>query len=179
MTFHTLWIHFETSCTLAFEQSTDILGWEYLNNSNFQYGGADTWYPSWSNDNNLYSPWTDGSIISNNNGVNVTIHSGSGSSGTNWDSTTGYVTIIGDNPQSLQITNGGTFTSSTYPYRGRYPCGSLYYNNTWFYGTYLLNATDNNNDGCGNWCEQGILNYIYILYIIIIIIIIIYIYYLK
>jgi hypothetical protein len=25
-----------------------------------EYTGADTWYPSWANDGNLYSPWPDG-----------------------------------------------------------------------------------------------------------------------
>ncbi len=29
---------------IPFEKSTDILGWDYLNNTNYQYGGADTWY---------------------------------------------------------------------------------------------------------------------------------------
>lgn len=27
-----------------------------------EYTHADTWYPSWASDGNLYSPWTDGSI---------------------------------------------------------------------------------------------------------------------
>eukprot|EP01084_Bolivina_argentea_P119225 211420_1 len=140
---------------IPFEKSTDILGWDYLNNTNYQYGGADTWYPSWSADGKMYTSFTDGSVVVDNNDINITIHSGSGSGGNNWNSTTGYVTVIGDSPSSLKLINGGTFVSSTYPYRGRYPCGQLMYNNTWFYGTYLLNATDNNNDACGNWCEQG------------------------
>ena len=27
-----------------------------------EYTGADTWYPSWASDGNLYSPWTDGDV---------------------------------------------------------------------------------------------------------------------
>lgn len=27
-----------------------------------EYTGADTWYPSWAADGNLYSPWTDGNV---------------------------------------------------------------------------------------------------------------------
>ena len=51
-----------------------------------EYTGADTWYPSWAADGNLYSPWTDGNV----NGL------GSGSGGEN--ATTGHATILGDDP---------------------------------------------------------------------------------
>jgi len=27
-----------------------------------EYTGADTWYPSWAADGNLYSPWTEGNV---------------------------------------------------------------------------------------------------------------------
>jgi len=27
-----------------------------------EYTDADTWYPSWASDNNMYSPWTDGKV---------------------------------------------------------------------------------------------------------------------
>ena len=57
--------------SIPFSKSTDILGWEYLNASIYNYGGAfvaaDTWYPTWSKDGNLYSPFTDGTIILSNN----------------------------------------------------------------------------------------------------------------
>ena len=36
------------------------------------------------------------------------------------------------------MTQVATFTSSVYPYQGRYPCGSLFYKGTWWYGTYYL-----------------------------------------
>eukprot|EP01084_Bolivina_argentea_P119227 211423_1 len=160
LVFGQTWIRWanEPPSDIPFPQSTDILEWEYLNNSNYYYspyGGADTWFPTWSNDGNLHSGFADGTIHPMNNGVNSTVSVICYSGGANWNSTTGYVTIIGDHPNSTQLINGGSFTSSTYPYRGRYPCGSIYFNNTWFYGTYSVNSTDNNNDGCGNWCEQG------------------------
>ncbi len=91
-----------------------------------EYTGADTWYPSWAEDGNLYSPWTDGNV----NGL------GSGSGGR--DATTGHATIVGDDPLKLQVINPGVFKSDPFPYEGRYPCGSLVYQGVWYYGTYCL-----------------------------------------
>ena len=90
-----------------------------------EYTGADTWYPSWASDGNLYSPWTDGEV----NGLGC----GSGGDG----AATGHATIIGNDPLKLSVTNQGVFKSSPRPYEGRYPCGSLVYNGVWYYGTYL------------------------------------------
>jgi hypothetical protein len=94
-----------------------------------EYTGADTWYPSWAADGNLYSPWTDGNV----NGL------GSGSGGEN--ATTGHATILGDDPLKLVVTNQGLFKSSPRPYEGRYPCGSLVHNGVWYYGTYCLHPS--------------------------------------
>lgn len=91
-----------------------------------EYTGADTWYPSWAADGNLYSPWTDGNV----NGL------GSSSAGEN--ATTGHATLLGDDPLHLVVTNQGVFASSPRPYEGRYPCGSLVYDGVWYYGTYCL-----------------------------------------
>jgi len=91
-----------------------------------EYTKADTWYPSWATDGNLYSPWTDGVV----NGLR------SSSGGTN--ATTGYALIFGDDPLALIVTNLGMFGSSPRPYEGRYPCGSLLHNGVWYYGTYCL-----------------------------------------
>ena len=55
----------------------------------------------------------------------------------------------GDDPFALNVTDVHTYTSSAWPYKGRYPCGSLAVGGnattppTWFYGTYYL---DNQND---------------------------------
>ena len=90
------------------------------------YVNADTWYPSWASDGNLYSPWTDGNV----NGL------GSNSAGKN--ATTGYATILGDDPLKLQVAHQGVYKSDPSPYASRYPCGSLVYNGVWYYGTYCL-----------------------------------------
>ena len=52
--------------------------------------------------------------------------------------TTGYATIVGDNPLQLQVIDQGVYKSDPSPYAGRYPCGSLVYNGVWYYGTYCL-----------------------------------------
>lgn len=110
-----------------------------------QYGGADTWYPSWAADGNLYSPWTDGNV----NGL------GAGSDGDN--ATTGHATILGDDPLRLTVTNQGVFRSSPRPYQGRYPCGSLVHNGVWYYGTYCLHPNGRvDRDGIPyNWPWMG------------------------
>ena len=90
------------------------------------YVNADTWYPSWASDGNLYSPWTDGSV------------NGLGSSSAGKGATTGYATIRGDDPLKLEVTDQGVYKSDPSPYASRYPCGSLVYNGVWYYGTYCL-----------------------------------------
>ncbi|MCX6876931.1 MAG: hypothetical protein NTW21_24420 [Verrucomicrobia bacterium] len=90
-----------------------------------EYTGADTWYPSWASDGNLYSPWTDGEV----NGLAI----GSGGDG----AATGHATIRGDDPLKLTVTDQGAFKSSPRPYEGRYPCGSLVHNGVWYFGTYF------------------------------------------
>ena len=94
-----------------------------------EYTGADTWYPSWAADGNMYSPWTDGSV----NGVRC--HSGGAKAHT------GSAKIAGDDPMKLEISQASTFMSSPKPYEGRYPCGSLVYDGVWYYGTYCLHPS--------------------------------------
>ena len=108
-----------------FERSTRLVGLTFTGR-HAEYTGADTWYPSWAADGNLYSPWTDGTV----NGL------GASSAGTN--ANTGQATILGDDPLSLVVTNQSVFPGDPRPYQGRYPCGSLVYNGTWYYGTYCL-----------------------------------------
>lgn len=95
-----------------------------------QYTTADTWYPSWAADGKMYSPWTDGMV----NGVGSGSYKGA-------EATTGHATIVGDDPMNLQITDAGTIAGSATPCGGRYPAGSLYYKEVWYYGTYCLNQT--------------------------------------
>jgi hypothetical protein len=80
-----------------------------------RYANADTWYPSWASNGNLYSPWTDGSVA----GVN--------SSSGGEKATTGQATIVGDDPLHLKIIDVSVFAGNPSPYGGRYPCGSLVY----------------------------------------------------
>jgi len=90
------------------------------------YEHADTWYPSWASDGNLYSPWTDGEV------GGVSCLSGGR------DARTGQAKIEGGDPLNLKITNLGTFPGDPSPYEGRYPCGTLVHNGVWYYGTYCL-----------------------------------------
>ena len=91
-----------------------------------EYTKADTWYPSWAADGNLYSPWTDGSV----NGL------ASNSAGKN--AATGQAKILGDDPLNLKVVEQAVYKSDPSPYGSRYPCGSLVYNGVWYYGTYCL-----------------------------------------
>jgi hypothetical protein len=90
------------------------------------YTTADTWYPSWASDGNLYSPWTDGKVGA------VGSHSGP----KRW--TTGHAKIEGDDPLNLKVTSLGLHKAPAAPYGGRYPCGSLVRDGVWYYGTYCL-----------------------------------------
>jgi hypothetical protein len=106
-----------------FEISKDLNVVMFTGRSNI-FDGADTWYPTWASNDILYSPWTDGSV----NGVGSNSSAGP-------NSTTGAARLIGNDPLNLKVENIGLHTSSAFPYVGRYPCGSLVYNNVWYYGT--------------------------------------------
>lgn len=118
----------EPPADCPFPRSTSLVAVAFTGR-HAEYTGADTWYPSWAADGNLYSPWTDGNV----NGL----HSSSGGS----DATTGHATILGDDPMKLVVTNQGVFKSSPRPYEGRYPCGSLVFGGVWYYGTYCLHPS--------------------------------------
>lgn len=109
-----------------FEQSETLTG-IYFTGQHSDYYCGDTWYPSWANDGNLYSPWTDGTTDS--------VECSSGGE----DPQTGHAVMIGDDPLNLIIRNTSLPKSAgSAPYQGRYPCGSLVYDNIWYYGTYCL-----------------------------------------
>ncbi len=94
------------------------------------YGHADTWYPSWAANGNLYSPWTDGNV----NGIDSASWKGK-------DAVTGFATILGDDPMHLTIADAATYPASAEPYGGRYPSANLVYRGMWYYGTYCLYQT--------------------------------------
>ncbi len=113
---------------IPFPQSTDLLDYELAWGANAVTPGigADTWYPSWAADGNLYSSWTDGTVM------------GHGSSSFGHGATTGFATILGDNPFNLSLANVSTYAEPADPYQGRYPSLCFHLNGTWYYGTYSL-----------------------------------------
>jgi len=100
------------------ENSTEIINIGFTGKHK-SYTDADTWYPSWASDGNMYSPWTDGSIEKEK------CRSYPGKK-----ARTGQAKIEGDDPLNLKITSLGTTKGTALPYGGRYPAGSLVYN-TW------------------------------------------------
>ena len=44
-----------------FQPSSSLVGIAFTGRHT-HYANADTWYPSWASDGNMYSPWTDGSV---------------------------------------------------------------------------------------------------------------------
>ncbi|MCK7540112.1 MAG: hypothetical protein MZV63_59000 [Marinilabiliales bacterium] len=90
------------------------------------YTDADTWYPSWAPDGNMYSGWTDGEI------GEESVHS----NGKN--ARTGNARIEGDDPLRLTVTSLGSEAASPDPYGGRYPSANLVHDGIWYYGTYAV-----------------------------------------
>ena len=125
-----------------FSRSTVITGIAFTGR-HIRYTNADTWYPSWAEDGNLYSPWTDGTVG----------HVESSSAGPK--ATTGYAAILGDDPLQLRIVNARVYPGNPAPYGGRYPCGSLVYNGVWYYGTYCLMDSDGDPGKGLNWDILG------------------------
>ena len=66
----------------------------YFTGCHSDYKCGDRFYPSWANNGNLYSPWTDGST----DGVRCKSYRGK-------DAHTGHAVMIGDDPLSLTIKN--------------------------------------------------------------------------
>jgi len=132
-----------------FEPSTDIVGISFTGKSS-NYRMADTWYFSWASDDKLYSPYTDGSTPRLD---------GSRDASVSWKEpfTTGQAVAEGDDPVNLKIYSLGLTHSPPEPYGGRYPCGSLVHDGTWYYGTYCLApyGTTNFGDEVFNWPWLG------------------------
>ena len=91
-----------------FEKSKNLAGIAFTGRHR-EYEDADTWYPSWASDGNLYSPFTDGRV--------GTVSPGSGGP----KATTGQAKILGDDPLNLQVIPLGVHAASPEPYGGRYP----------------------------------------------------------
>jgi hypothetical protein len=134
--------HIPDSCPL--KKSKDILNISFTGRFS-NYTKADTWYPTWADDDNLYSPWTDGTI-----GDMEFIWSGAAA-----NSKTGQAKITGNNPMNLIITNLGVHASTAMPYQGRYPCGTLVYNGIWYYGSYALDQSNGSIQKNFGWYNLG------------------------
>lgn len=126
---------------------SDLMTAVYFTGRHREYENADTWYPSWASNGNLYSPFTDGVVGSIK----------SYSAGT-WEvpqgtlidilqgkvpphPTTGEAVISGSDPLELQVEAIGTYPGSGKPYAERYPSASLVHNDIWYYGTYAYLKT--------------------------------------
>lgn len=125
---------------IPFEQSKDLNGIKFLGRCS-DYYIADTWYPSWASDDNLYSPYTDGVTQGVYSYSAAFTHNGLPDPINHWvlkKSTTGNGVLKGDDPLNLEIGAIGVQHADPFPYGGRYPCGTLVYNGVWYYGTYCL-----------------------------------------
>ena len=132
------------------EQSKNITGIKFDGiKSGFHFG--DTWYPTWAEDDKLYSPWTDGRCWR----LDDTWESSNSSEVDH--ATTGQAVIEGDAPLTLKAYSLGLNRASALPYHGRYPCGSLVYNHIWYYGTYCLDPLGETKYGnmMVNWPWMG------------------------
>lgn len=126
----------EPPADFPFKQSESFAGIYFSGiKSGFHFG--DTWYPSWADDDKMYSPWTDGSCWRLDGTLD---RSGSGD-GKGEFASTGQAVIEGNDPLQLKVYSLGTEVASALPYHGRYPCGSLVYNGIWYYGTYCLDPS--------------------------------------
>jgi hypothetical protein len=109
-----------------FPKSSEFSGIEFTGR-HAEYTQADTWYPSWASDGNLYSPYTDGTADPLPKCVSAApIYN------------TGCARIEGDNPLALKVIPLGIRKVPGAPYKGRYPCGTLVYNGLWYYGSYAV-----------------------------------------
>lgn len=119
-----------------------------------RYTNADTWYPSWGTDGDLYSNWTDGYIPEGGRYEPFDLDNSYPAS---WSrqvdgriSKTSQARIIGEDPRHLVIEAvGDAVAGPALPYSGRYPCAFLVHDGIWYYGTYLLDDFDLENSRTG------------------------------
>ena len=106
-----------------------------------EYTDADTWFPTWAQDGDLYSPFEDGSVNVPGGGK----IEADGAQGRK--ATQGYAKIIGSDPLNLSIVPLGKQSASALPFSGRYACANLNYNGIWYYGTYCCDVPSRTVDG--------------------------------
>ena len=135
--------------TMPYPKSTDLVDWEFKSGANPGYGSlpgasmykqssADTFYPTWAADNNLYTGFTDGEVCDYETRKCFHVNSEPPDAPPH-EPTHGQATIVGDDPFALNITNVKTFSGyTTLPYETRFPAGLLAYKGTLWYGTYWV-----------------------------------------
>ena len=126
-----------------FKRSGDFSAIAFTGNY-ISYTDADTWYPSWAQDGNMYSGWADGEIGLENS-------QSSGGARAN----TGNAKIMGDDPLNLKVISLGTVAASALPYGGRYPCANLVYDGIWYFGTYGIDFDPDPKNEKYSWANCG------------------------
>jgi hypothetical protein len=107
--------------------------------------GADTWYPTWAADGNLYTPFADGVVKGQRSNCNrhesMTFEPGIESnprSGHGFVSTCGSAVLSGDDPFDLRIETREPLLFHTPRFHGQYPCCSFHHRGIWYYATYYV-----------------------------------------
>ena len=121
----------EIPADCPFKQSNNFCQLRFLGFKSGFWSG-DTFYPTWADDDLLYTPYTDGHTWRLDGSMDRSI---------SWNgeyAATGHAVIEGNDPMNVVIYSLGLQWASASPYGGRYPCGSLVYNGVWYYGTYCL-----------------------------------------
>lgn len=114
-----------------FKLSGDITGVTFTGRHR-EYVHADCWFPSWASDDNMYSPFSDGTVenvLPDGKRVKIQTWGMKGDK-----SNTGHGKIIGDDPMNLKVIGLGVHPAPPSPYDSCYPSGSLVYNGIWYYG---------------------------------------------
>jgi len=104
---------------MPYPPSKDLVGWEYKSGCNPGYGSggnvkgasADTFFPSWAADGNLYTGFTDGHVVDDATGSASTAKSEG--SAPLYTVTHGQAAIVGDDPFALNITKVKTFSNQS------------------------------------------------------------------
>lgn len=122
----------DTETRYPFRDSPFIPGLSFTGRHR-NYTNADTWYPSWAEDDNLYSPWTDGYILKTDSYEPFDqSHPGYPCNSLDFmgrKAATAQARIIGDDPLDLTVENlSPRIEASPAPYQGRYPSASLVHN---------------------------------------------------
>ena len=139
-----LWYNTTVPKDFPLPLSKDISIYLYAPDCASRYGGADTWFLSWGDDDLLYSAFTDGEV---EGVISLSI-----AAFPNSESTTGHVMLNGSDPLNLKIVSPAVFKSNTGPYTGRYPSANLHYNGVWYQSTYGITEYT---APCNGWCVHG------------------------